>query len=128
VVPTLTLVAGPNGSGKSTLTAAISFDGTTTVIDPDVIYVALGDPKLHIEQVRLRVSRGGHDIPDTEIRRRYWRSMSHAPEAIRLAQETVLLDNSGLQPERVLALRNGRIIWQAAFPPNWAEDIASALQ
>ena len=33
----LTLVAGPNGSGKSTLTAAIAFEGLTSVVDPDAI-------------------------------------------------------------------------------------------
>ncbi len=93
-----------------------------------LVYVALGDPELHIERVRLRVSRGGHDIPDSDIRRRYWRSLSHAPEAILLANETVLLDNSGLQPERILALRSGRITWQTAYLPNWVRDIASALQ
>ena len=93
-----------------------------------LVYLALGDPELHIERVRLRVSRGGHDISDTEIRRRYWRSLSHAPEAILLANETVLLDNSGLQPARVLAMRSGRITWQAASLPNWVEDITLALQ
>ena len=92
-----------------------------------LIYVALGDPELHIERVRLRVARGGHDIPDTDIRRRYWRSLSRVPEAIVLANETLLLDNSGLQPERVLALRDGRVTWQAASLPNWIEGIASAL-
>ncbi len=92
-----------------------------------LIYVALGDPELHIERVRLRVSLGGHDIPDTDIRRRYWRSLSRAPEAILLANETALLDNSGLQPERVLALQDGRITWQAASLPNWVEGIASTL-
>ena len=40
-----------------------------------LVYVSLGDPKLHIERVRLRVAQGGHDIPDSDIRRRYWRSL-----------------------------------------------------
>lgn len=40
-----------------------------------LVYVALKDPELHIERVRLRVSRGGHDIPDVDIRRRYARSL-----------------------------------------------------
>src|SRR5271154_1448675 len=35
-----------------------------------LVYVSLGDPELHIERVRLRVSQGGHDIPDSDIRRR----------------------------------------------------------
>ena len=43
-----------------------------------LVYVALGDPELHIERVRLRVSQGGHDIPDGDIRRRYARSMMRA--------------------------------------------------
>jgi uncharacterized protein (TIGR03437 family) len=32
-----------------------------------LISVALGDPELYIERVRLRVSLGGHDIPDADI-------------------------------------------------------------
>jgi predicted ABC-type ATPase len=84
-----------------------------------LIYVALGDPELHIERVRLRVSQGGHDIPDTDIRRRYWRSLLHAPEAILLANEAVLLDNSGLQPERDHLAGTSL--------PDWVQGIAAAL-
>jgi predicted ABC-type ATPase len=40
-----------------------------------IVYVAPGNPDLHIERVRLGVSRGGHDIPDRDIRRRYARSL-----------------------------------------------------
>lgn len=36
-MPTFTLVAGPNGSGKSTLTAAITFEGGASLVDPDAI-------------------------------------------------------------------------------------------
>jgi predicted ABC-type ATPase len=45
-----------------------------------VVYIAMNNPELHIERVRLRASRGGHDIPDTDVRRRYWRSIAHAPK------------------------------------------------
>lgn len=34
-------------------------------------YVGLSSPELHLARVRARVSRGGHDIPETDIRRRY---------------------------------------------------------
>jgi predicted ABC-type ATPase len=70
-----------------------------------LVYVALGDPELHIERVRLRVSQGGHDIPDVDIRRRYARSLIRAPAALRLVDEAVVLDNSGLHPVRMLLLR-----------------------
>jgi predicted ABC-type ATPase len=82
-----------------------------------LVYVSLGDPELHIERVRLRVSQSGHDIPDADIRRRYWRTLVHAPEALRLVEEAVVLDNSGFHPVRVLLLSDGRIAWQADALP-----------
>jgi len=90
-----------------------------------LVYVSLGDPDLHIERVRLRVSRGGHDIPDTDIRRRYWRSLSRAPEALQLVDEAVVLDNSGLHPVRMLWFKRGQIIWRADTSPDWVERLAA---
>ena len=92
-----------------------------------LIYVALADPELHIERVRLRVSRGGHDIPDSDIRRRYWRSLSRAPLAMRLADETLVLDNSGMEPVRVLMLRHGRLTWRAELLPSWTQSLTADL-
>jgi predicted ABC-type ATPase len=36
-----------------------------------VWYVGLASQLLHIERVRRRVAKGGHDIPEADIRRRY---------------------------------------------------------
>ena len=189
-MPTFTLVAGPNGSGKSTLTAAITFEGGASVVDPDaiarvlapdlpsraaisaarravvrcrtllesresftlestlaghgalslmrrakgagyrtlLIYVSLGNPELQIERVRLRVAQGGHDIPDADIRRRYARSLLHAPEAMRLADEALVLDNSGRRPETVLMLKNGQIFWRASSLPLWVREMTIAAE
>jgi predicted ABC-type ATPase len=93
-----------------------------------LVYVSLGDPELHIERVRLRVSQGGHDIPDADIRRRYWRSLARAPEALRLASEAAVLDNSGLHPVRVLLLKDGRLVWQADSLPKWAQQLKESLE
>jgi predicted ABC-type ATPase len=89
-----------------------------------LVYVSLGDPELHIERVRLRVSQGGHDIPDTDIRRRYWRSLQQAPDALRMVDEAVVLDNSGLHPVRTLLLSGGRIVWLADTLPEWVQRLA----
>jgi predicted ABC-type ATPase len=89
-----------------------------------LVYVSLGDPELHIERVRLRVSQGGHDIPDSDIRRRYWRSLMRAPEALRLVDEAVVLDNSGLYPVRMLLLRGGHVVWSAEKLPEWVQRLA----
>jgi predicted ABC-type ATPase len=88
-----------------------------------VIYVALGDPDLQIDRVRLRVAQGGHDIPDADIRRRYFRSLFRAPAAIGLADEAIVLDNAGPQPERMLLVQGGRVVWQAGILPTWVHEL-----
>lgn len=92
-----------------------------------LIYVALGEPELHIDRVRLRVAQGGHDIPDADIRRRYARSLHRAPEAIRLADEAIVLDNAGPKPERMLMLRSGQITWKSAVLPDWVSELVLRL-
>ncbi len=86
-----------------------------------VCFVALRTPELHIERVRSRVMQGGHDIPDNDVRRRYGRSLTHAPEAD-------VFDNSGIQPERMLMLRSGRIVWSAENLPGWVEQLRAAIE
>jgi len=39
-----------------------------------VIYLFLDDPKLCIERVKIRVLKGGHDVPVEDIIRRFYRS------------------------------------------------------
>ena len=51
-----------------------------------------------------------------------------APEALRLADEAVVLDNSGLHPVRMLLLRGGRIVWRAAGElPEWVMRLGEFL-
>ncbi len=111
------------GHGAMSLMATAKLAGYRTLL----IYVALGDPDLHIDRVRLRVAQGGHDIPDADIRRRYFRSLSRAPEAIRLADEAIVLDNAGPEPERVLMLRSGQITWKSASLPEWVRELVLRL-
>ena len=93
-----------------------------------LIYVALTTPDLHMERVQLRFSRGGHDVPDTDIRRRYFRSMANAPVAIRMAGVAEVLDNSGDAPFRLFEFRNGALSWKhPGSIPAWAAEIEHAL-
>src|SRR3954469_1966896 len=40
-------------------------------IEVRIWYVGLATPELHVARVRARVTRGGHDIPEDVIRRRF---------------------------------------------------------
>ena len=93
-----------------------------------LVYICCGDVELHIERVRVRAEKGRHDISDSDIRRRYERSMMRAPQAMRLADETLVLDNSGNEPLRALMIRKGRVVWRADVIPAWVQTLVQRLE
>lgn len=67
-----------------------------------VIYVSLRSADLAVSRVRLRVLRGGHDIPEATIRRRYTRSLVNFFQLyVPLAEGWTVWDNSGRTPALV---------------------------
>ncbi|MEN1990798.1 zeta toxin family protein [Paenibacillus hubeiensis] len=60
----------------------------------NMYYVGLNSVDLHIDRVAQRVAQGGHHIPEEDIRRRYQTSMENLPKAMRLADRTIIFDNS----------------------------------
>lgn len=91
-----------------------------------LVYVALPTPELNRVRVRNRVARGGHDVPDEDIRRRYERSMRNAVEALGLVDKAFLFDNSTSQMRQIVTVREGRVVWTAARLPEWAAKILSS--
>lgn len=70
--------------------------------DVHVIFLWLPTPELAVQRVALRVSGGGHNVPEAIIRRRYARGREnflrlYAP----VADDWEVYDNSGFEPQRV---------------------------
>jgi predicted ABC-type ATPase len=102
-----------------------------------VWYVGLATPALHIARVHAGVARGGHDIPEGAIRRRFDQSRLNLIRLLPKLTELRLYDNSaeadpgaGVAPQPVLLLhtRGGRIIAPADIrqTPAWAQPIIVA--
>lgn len=51
-----------------------------------------------------------------------------APEALRIVDEAVVLDNSGLHPVRMLLLKSGRVVWRADVLPEWVKRLSEFLE
>jgi predicted ABC-type ATPase len=66
-----------------------------------LIYVLLDSPDRNVERVRLRVMKGGHDVPEDKIRARYVRSLEQLPWFLEHADQAWLFDNSGATPRRI---------------------------
>lgn len=102
-----------------------------------IFYVGLASPALHVERVRERVRRGGHDIPERRIRQRYDSSRRNLLRLIPHVTELKVIDNSadgdpsaGIRPapRLIVHLKGGRIIGQCPLEdvPDWAKPIVLA--
>jgi len=100
-------------------------------------YVGLSSPELHIARVRARVAKGGHDIPEADIRKRYDRGRLNLIQLLPRLTELRVYDNSdeadpssgvAPAPKLVLHLDGGRIMNAGALAstPDWAKPIVAA--
>jgi predicted ABC-type ATPase len=100
-------------------------------------YAGLTSPELHLARVKSRVKKGGHDIPEADIRRRYGHSRLNLIDLLPHLAALRVHDNSadadpakGVAPEPVLVLHleRGKILNAADLPhtPDWAKPIVAA--
>jgi predicted ABC-type ATPase len=106
-------------------------------VEVRVWYIGLASPELHLARVRARVARGGHDIPEAQVRARYDASRLNLVRLLPRLTELRVYDNSpeadphsGVPPEPrlILHVARGRIV-QAVPPgqtPGWAKPIVAA--
>jgi len=94
-----------------------------------VIYIGLRSPKLAIERVRLRHIRGGHNVPPTDVRRRYARSLKNLVDIYRALDRVVVLDNSSarLRMKRIFEAREGRTVFRVPILPKWLRSLDRAI-
>jgi hypothetical protein len=121
------------GSTVPRLLAEAASDG----FEVRVWYVGLGSPEAHIERVRHRVHAGGHDIPESHIRRRWRHSRLNLVQLLPALTGLRVYDNSpdadpatGIapHPELVLHVERGDIVGppDLSATPDWAKPIVAA--
>ncbi len=102
-----------------------------------VWYAGLASPEQHLARVRARVTRGGHDIPEADIRRRYEHSRLNLIALLPHLAALRVYDNSAEadpaagkapHPRLVLHMQGGRILnpRDLAQAPAWARPIVAA--
>jgi predicted ABC-type ATPase len=67
-----------------------------------IVFIALRDPALALTRVQERVERGGHDVPQDVIRRRFRRGLANLTDLyLPICDTWVIYDNSGSRPAGV---------------------------
>jgi predicted ABC-type ATPase len=87
------------------------------------IYVLLDSPDRNVERVRLRVDRGGHDVPEAKIRERYVRSLQQMPWFLEAADRAWVYDNSGATPDLIARKEDGILLVLPKATRNFLEAI-----
>src|SRR5690606_5707753 len=136
------IARGENHAFETTLgghTIASKLRAANATHDVLMWYCGLDSPARHLARVRLRVSRGGHDIPEAKIRERWHTSIANLIALLPRLSQLQVHDNSldaepgspVPDPRLLLQMERGRI----AFPtdagtlratPDWAKPILEA--
>src|ERR1700752_5010705 len=122
--------------GGSTMPRLLT-EAATQGFEVRIWYVGLASPDLHIERVRNRVRAGGHDIPESSVRRRWRHSRLNLIQLLPHLTELRVFDTpgdadpaAGLAPRPVLVLHldHGEIVGppDLASTPEWAKPIVAA--
>jgi predicted ABC-type ATPase len=122
--------------GGKTMTALLE-RALTEGLEVRVWYVGLSSPELHLERVRARVAKGGHDIPAAQVRARYDSSRLNLVRLLPRLTELRVFDNSAEadpkagvapMPELILWTARGKLVESCPLQraPGWAKPILAA--
>ena len=81
-----------------------------------LLYLVLRTAEMNVERVRLRVSRGGHDVAEDRIRARRERSLEQLPWFLEHADFALIYDNSGARPILVGRKQDDMLVLDPSAP------------
>jgi predicted ABC-type ATPase len=84
-----------------------------------LLYVGTANVEINIQRVKNRVRMGGHDVPEEDQRRRYPRSLENFAQALALAHEAIVFDNSFVSHRKVLVKDDSGYLRHEPVP-DWA--------
>lgn len=101
----------------------LEFIGRATEIGYHVYlyFISTDDVRVNIERVKTRVKDGGHNVPETKIRTRYFRSLELLFSALKMCYKSYLFDNSDNMVEIARIDRDGMLYFSVTKEkiPNW---------
>ena len=88
-------------------------------------HIGIASPEVSALRVAMRVSQGGHDVPDEKLRLRYPRTITNLKMAIRALPNVLVYDNDDLStPYRQVAVFDrGDVLMSVRPIPKWLEAL-----
>jgi predicted ABC-type ATPase len=86
-----------------------------------LVYIGTENVEINLARIRNRVLAGGHDVPESDVRRRYQRSFKSLLIAIERADHTILFDNSTEEGYRLISVLGPSASQWFEPVPDWAK-------
>lgn len=87
--------------------------------ETSIHFIALESADMAVERVRQRVQKGGHDVPEESVRRKWQESLDVANLAVERADAMFFYDNTGDIPVCVAKFRAGKVLELGERLPGW---------
>lgn len=90
-------------------------------------YIGLASPEQSIGRVAMRVSRGGHDVPNEKLLSRFPRTLDNLSAAMKRLENVLLFDNSDLRTPycQVAVFERGQLRHADEPLPDWLQPLMS---
>jgi len=82
-------------------------------------FIATEDPKVNLERVKLRVGKGGHNVPDEKVKSRYYNSLNLLLDAVKLCYRSYLFDSTSAIKLVASVDTKGEIEFESSTIPRW---------
>lgn len=92
-----------------------------------LIYIFVRSLELQLERIRLRVAKGGHDVPQGKVRERRERSFDQLLWFFAASDAAWIFDNSGAEPELVGRKAGQDITLSNKLPDELMQRLVSPL-
>lgn len=91
-----------------------------------LFYIGLNTQNESIKRIKNRVEKGGHDIPDEDVDRRFNKRFNDLIRVLPYCDEVHLFDNENGFVE-VGEYRNGELINKGNYRPIWLQELSKTL-
>lgn len=90
-------------------------------------YVAVSSAEESLSRIANRVRKGGHDIPEDTVRRRFAKRFDDLARILPLVDEALFFDNeNGFV--HVADYRNGKLALAGNYLPKWLDELKERLK
>ena len=92
-----------------------------------LFYVGIGSVQEALKRIENRVSKGGHNIPEEDVLRRFGERNEALAKVLDYVDEAVLFDNeNGFVA--IAEYKNGELVLRGDYAPDWVKDLRRYLK